>query len=472
MVKINREAVISIVGKTEGLVKSITRGQKALQGLGNVATGIAKVGATAIAGLGVAAGTVGKEMVNLASSAKEAGSAFDVVFGTGESGQQLNEFVEEFANKAGMANFELQDLLKTTGQVVQSVGFTAEESALLGEQLAIVAGDVAAFNNVQGGATPVMQAFTKALLGERESLKTYGITIMEADVQTKAFAMTGKENAKQLTQQEKAHATLELIKERSIVTQGYLNAEQESFAAKSNEARAKLTELKATMGQELLPIAEALLPVLVDLVQEIGPHLVGAIRAVAPFVSAIGQLISDLAPPILAIVSLLLTMLAPAFRKFTEIVEKYITPFLTNLPKNFEKMINAIINGFNRFADKLNAFGEKAQNILGKIGIKLDIPKLRKFENISLGFAESEVKRLTPDEIDAQNELDALVAGSNRASAGLQNVTNNFNIGVNGGGNPDEVARKTVEEVKKFTDRNGTLGRVGVGGGGSGVVIL
>jgi phage-related protein len=440
--------------------------------LGNVATGIAKVGATAIAGLGVAAGTVGKEMVNLASSAKEAGSAFDVVFGTGESGQQLNEFVEEFANKAGMANFELQDLLKTTGQVVQSVGFTAEESALLGEQLAIVAGDVAAFNNVQGGATPVMQAFTKALLGERESLKTYGITIMEADVQTKAFAMTGKENAKQLTQQEKAHATLELIKERSIVTQGYLNAEQESFAAKSNEARAKLTELKATMGQELLPIAEALLPVLVDLVQEIGPHLVGAIRAVAPFVSAIGQLISDLAPPILAIVSLLLTMLAPAFRKFTEIVEKYITPFLTNLPKNFEKMINAIINGFNRFADKLNAFGEKAQNILGKIGIKLDIPKLRKFENISLGFAESEVKRLTPDEIDAQNELDALVAGSNRASAGLQNVTNNFNIGVNGGGNPDEVARKTVEEVKKFTDRNGTLGRVGVGGGGSGVVIL
>ena len=470
MVKINREAVISIVGKTEGLVKSITRGQKALQGLGNVATGIAKVGATAIAGLGVAAGTVGKEMVNLASSAKEAGSAFDVVFGTGESGQQLNEFVEEFANKAGMANFELQDLLKTTGQVVQSVGFTAEESALLGEQLAIVAGDVAAFNNVQGGATPVMQAFTKALLGERESLKTYGITIMEADVQTKAFAMTGKENAKQLTQQEKAHATLELIKERSIVTQGYLNAEQESFAAKSNEARAKLTELKATMGQELLPIAEALLPVLVDLVQEIGPHLVGAIRAVAPFVSAIGQLISDLAPPILAIVSLLLTMLAPAFRKFTEIVEKYITPFLTNLPKNFEKMINAIINGFNRFADKLNAFGEKAQNILGKIGIKLDIPKLRKFENISLGFAESEVKRLTPDEIDAQNELDALVAGSNRASAGLQNVTNNFNIGVNGGGNPDEVARKTVEEVKKFTDRNGTLGRVGVGG--SGVVIL
>jgi len=108
---------------------------------------------------------------------------------------------------------------------------------------------------------------------------------------------------------------------------------------------------------------------------------------------------------------------------------------------------------------------------LGKIGIKLDIPKLRKFENISLGFAEKEVKKLTPDEIDAGNELEALMASSKTATSGLQNVTNNFNIGVSGGGNPDEVARKTAEELKKFTDRNGTLERAGIGGGGGGVVV-
>ena len=469
--KINREAVISIIGNVDGLVKGITRGQRALKGLGNVAGGIAKVGGAAIAGLGVAAGTVGKEMVDLASSAKEAGSAFDVVFGEGASGQQLNAFVEEFANKAGMANFELQDLLKTTGQVVQSVGFTAEESAKLGEELAIVAGDVAAFNNVQGGATPVMEAFTKALLGERESLKTYGLSITEAQVQTKAFSMTGKENAKSLTQQEKAMATLELIKEKSIVTQGYLNAEQDSFAAKSNEARAKLTELKATMGQELLPIAEALLPVFVDLVQEIGPQLVGAIQAVSPFVSAIGQLISQLAPPILTIVSLLLTGLAPAFGKFTEIVEKYVTPFLVNLPKNFEKMINSIIRGFNKFADKLNSFGQKAAGILSKIGINIDLPKLKKFEEVSLGFAQDQIKSLTPDEIDAQRTASALIATATKSAKEASRVTNNINVNVSGGGNPDEVARKTVTAIKEFTDKNGTLGRVGVGGGGSGIVI-
>ena len=217
-----KKVSIAIVGKTDQFVKSLTKGQKALNTFGNAAGAIGKA---TVAGLGlasVAAVTVGKEMVDLASSAKEAGSAFDVVFG--ESGAELNAFVEEFANKAGLANFELQDLLKTSGQVLQGIAFTAEESANLSQALTVVAGDVAAFNNVQGGAQPVLEAFTKALLGERESLKTYGIAINEAEVQTKAFEMTGKSSAAQLTKQEKALATYELIVERSAVTQGYLNS--------------------------------------------------------------------------------------------------------------------------------------------------------------------------------------------------------------------------------------------------------
>ena len=111
--------------------------------------------------------------------------------------------------------------------------------------------------------------------------------------------MTGKTAAKELTKQEKAQATLELITRKSAVTQGYLNAEQESYATKSKQAAAQVKELKATLGAELLPIVEQLLPVIIDLVQEIGPSLIAAIKKVAPFVSSIGQLFGDLAPPIL-----------------------------------------------------------------------------------------------------------------------------------------------------------------------------
>ena len=80
--------------------------------------------------------------------------------------------------------------------VLQGIDMSAEASVNFSKDLSVLAGDVAAFNNVQGGTQPVLEAMTKALLGERESLKTYGIAISEAEVQTQAFAMTGKTAAK------------------------------------------------------------------------------------------------------------------------------------------------------------------------------------------------------------------------------------------------------------------------------------
>ena len=91
--------------------------------------------------------------------------------------QKFGTFIEDFSKKAGLAEFELQDLLKTTGMVLQGIDMSAEASVNFSKDLSVLAGDVAAFNNVQGGTQPVLEAMTKALLGERESLKTYGIAI-------------------------------------------------------------------------------------------------------------------------------------------------------------------------------------------------------------------------------------------------------------------------------------------------------
>jgi len=411
-----KKVSIAIIGKTDQFVKSLTKGQKALGSFSNVA---GKIGKATAAGLGlasVAAVTVGKDMVEMASNASEAEAAFQATFG--EAIPQFGNFIEEFSAKAGLADFELQDLLKTTGMVLQGIDMSAEASVGFSQELATLAGDVAAFNNVQGGTQPVLEAMTKALLGERESLKTYGIAISEAEVQAQAFANTGKTVAGELTKQEKAQATLELLTKKSAVTQGYLNAEQDTFATKSKQAQARIKELQATLGAELLPIVEQLLPVIIDMVTEVGPHLTEAIKQVAPFISSIGQLIAQLAPPIIQIITLLLAALAPAFKKFTEIVDRFVAPFLTNLPKNFENMINRIIKALNSFIDKINSFAQKAQNMLGKIGIKLDLPKLGRFEEVSFGFADSQVKSVvSPDDIDAQRTATGLLASAASTSA-------------------------------------------------------
>ena len=455
-----KKVSIAIIGKTDQFVKSLTKGQKALQGFSNVA---GKIGKATAVGLGIATtagAALGKELVDLGSDANEARSAFETTFG--EAMPQLSGFVDEFANKAGLAAFELEGLLTQSGAVLQGIEFTAEGSADLSQKLATLAGDVASFSNVQGGAEPVLQAFTKALLGERESLKTFGIAIMEADVQQKAFTMTGKTAASELTKQEKALATYELLLEKTKVQQGDLNRTQESFANKSRAASAKLKELKVTMGAELLPVAEQLLPVIMDLVQETGPHLVEAIKGVAPFLSALGSLFSAVAPPIIAIVTLLLNLLAPAFKKFTEIVDRFVKPFLTNLPKNFENMINRIIDSLNSFIRTVNGFADKVGGILGKIGIKIDMPKLREFERVSFGFANQQVKSVVAQETaDPTKTMQTLASGQAQAQAALtgqvMNNTINFNAAVT---NPQEAKNVVIEGLKEFNRTEGNLNRV------------
>tara|TARA_R100001463_G_scaffold29626_1_gene67341 strand:- start:3791 stop:5170 length:1380 start_codon:yes stop_codon:yes gene_type:complete len=451
-----KKVSIAIIGKTKNFTDSLTRSQKAMSKFSSVA---GTLGKATVAGLGVAsvaAVTLGKDLVNLGSDANEARSAFETTFG--ESVPKLSGFVDEFANKAGLAAHELEGLLTQSGAIMQGIEFTGEASADLSVKLATLAGDVASFSNVQGGAEPVMQAFTKALLGERESLKTYGIAIMEADVQTKAFEMTGKSSAKELTKQEKALATYELLLEKTAVQQGDLNRTQESFANKSRAAQAKLKDLKVTMGAELLPVVEELLPVIVDLVTEVGPHLVEAIKAVAPFIQVVGELLSALAPPIIAVVTLLLTLLAPAFKKLTEMVDKFLKPFFTNLPKNFENMINRIINSLNNFIRTINGFVDRVAGVLGKIGVNINLPKLSEIGNVSFGFAEKEVKRLTPEEtIDPAKTISQLTSNAASTSAALLDpkagLTVNFNNQVN---NPDQV----INALNDYTNKNGPLNRV------------
>jgi len=454
-----KKVSIAIIGKTDKFVKELNKGQKALKSFGTVAGGIGKVAAGGLAVLGVGAATVGKEMVQLASDATEAASAFDVVFK--DSGPGLNQFVDEFANKAGLASFELQDLLKSTGALLQGIDMGVDVSADFSKSLATMAGDVAAFQNVQGGAKPVMEAFTKALLGERESLKTYDIAISEAEVQTQAFAMTGKTVAAELTRQEKALATYELLLKKTTPAVGYLNKEQDSFASRSNQASAQIKELKVQMGEKFLPVVTEMIPKIMDLVEQIGPQLIAAADAAEPFIRAIADALSVTIPIIAAVASLFLKLLAPAFKKFSEIVNDYMKPFLENLPKNFENMINRIVRALNKFIDKINGFASKVKGILSKIGIDLGFGEIGRLAEVN--FTKSaEVKSvvgtsaISPDKTIEDLSKSALASAA-QVSGQVNNVTVNNYAPIT---NPQEMKNAVVTGLKEINRTDGPLNRI------------
>jgi hypothetical protein len=240
------------------------------------AAGMSGLGATAIVG---AAGLAAKSLLDFslsaiqaASSAQEAAGAFGTTFGG--AAEKLNKQLAENANLFGLTTAEAQQLISVFGSVAQGIGFTQQESADLSSELFNLAGDIASFNNITAGAAPVLQAFRSALVGEREALKTYGIAITEAEVQTKAFEQTGKNSADALTRQEKALATSALIFERATVQQGNAAREASGFAAQTLIARSATQELREELGEELLPAAGEVLRVFNELREDSTPALI------------------------------------------------------------------------------------------------------------------------------------------------------------------------------------------------------
>jgi len=240
------------------------------------AKGMSGLGKTAIAGGAIFAAKsladFSLSAIQAASSAQEAAGAFGTTFGG--AAEKLNEQLAKNANLFGLTNAEAQQLTGTFGAVAQGIGFTQDESADLSARIFELSGDIASFNNITAGAEPVLQAFRSAIVGERESLKTYGIAIGEAEVQTKAFEMTGKTSTDQLTRQDKALATVELAFQQAGVQIGNAKREEAGFAAQSLIARSATKELTEQLGEQLLPAAGEVLGVFNEIRSKATPALI------------------------------------------------------------------------------------------------------------------------------------------------------------------------------------------------------
>jgi len=269
-----------VSNSTKDFNKSVEKGTKENA---KFASGMSGLGKAAIAGGALFAAKslldFSKSALDAAVSAEEAGAAFDTTFGTAAARATL--FLEDFANKAGLTVGEAQQLQATLGAVAQGIGFTQEASADLSIELTKIAADVASFSNISAGAEPVLQAFRSALVGEREALKTYGIAITEAEVQSKAFEITSKRNTDELTRQDKALATLALIQSKAAVQIGDLDRTQASFANQSRALNAELRQLREEIGEELIPVAAELLPIFREFAFDVAPILINGFAGLA-----------------------------------------------------------------------------------------------------------------------------------------------------------------------------------------------
>ncbi len=207
---------------------------------------------------------VAEDLFETATAVEETGAKFETVFGSASG--QVDQFIDSFGTLAGLSRQQARELTATTGAIAQGFGFSRQESAGFAQEIISLAGDLASFNNLQGGAAEAARILQSALSGERESLKRLGIVIREAEVQQRALANSGKTSAEALTQQEKATASLQLITEKAGVAVGDLARTQDSAANQARRLRAEFQTMKEDIATALLPTFTSLLGLIRDTV--------------------------------------------------------------------------------------------------------------------------------------------------------------------------------------------------------------
>lgn len=281
------EMVVRIVGQNAEFDKSIDQSESKLRKFSKTATNIGK-SLTTFVTLPIAGAAVA--LTKAASDAEETEAKFGTVFAS--ISKTSEEAATSLADNFGLSSTKAKQLLGDTGDLLSGFGFTGEAALELSTQVNELAVDLASFTNFSGGAEGASAALTKALLGERESIKSLGIAITEADIKRLA---EDKGIVGELDRQTKAALTLELALRQSKNAIGDFARTQDGLANQVRILQSEFQELVVGLGKELIPIAKDLITFVRNLVKGfsgLSKESKRTILVIAGIAAAIGPLIS------------------------------------------------------------------------------------------------------------------------------------------------------------------------------------
>ena len=181
---------------------------------------------TAIA-LTAAMTAFGVSSVKAASEALEIESKFNAVFSGIE--KQANETAKSISKDFDLISTTTRKLLGDTGDLLTGFGFTKKSALELSAQTVRLAGDLASFTNVEGGAEAATRALASAMLGETERAKALGVVIRQDSDEFKNLVEVNQKSRGATLLQAKAMAALTIAASQSknaigdyAKTQGFL----------------------------------------------------------------------------------------------------------------------------------------------------------------------------------------------------------------------------------------------------------
>jgi hypothetical protein len=348
---------------------------------------------------------MGVASVKAASDAEETFSKFDTVFRDVKASAE--EAFKTLRNEYGLSSTASKQLLGDTGDLLTGFGFSQESALGLSTEVQKLAVDLASFTNFSGGAEGASQALTKALLGERDSLKALGIAILEEDVKKQMAINSAKGLTFETERQAKAQATLDLAIQQSGNAIGDYARTQDSFANQSRLMRSRLEDIAVELGQVFLPLMTKVVTVITSVINWFSGLDAGVKRTiviVAAIVAAIGPLLVGLGFLMTTIIPALVTGFGAVTAVMSPLILKVLA--ITAVVAGLVLITKGIIDSWDTVKAYFGGLWDKIKLFFIK-GVADTLEVFNKFTSaIGLDFSET-VDSLKSDAVELQTALDA-----------------------------------------------------------------
>jgi hypothetical protein len=276
-----RTVKVRFDGDQRGLDAASKKSSSALSAFGGAAKKVA-----AVLAVGLAAAAVGaKKAIDAASDLNETVSKMQNVFP--KSQKSIDKWSTSSAAALGLTRQAALEGVASFGNFFNQIHIGEKQSTKMSKGLIQLSADLGSFNNA--APQDVMEAFQSATRGEYDSLQKFIPTVNAAKVQTEALRMTHKKSVKDLTDADKAIALYSIAQRDAGKAQGDFARTSGGVANQTRILDAQMGDLKATIGQALLPIWNALLvtlttkvmPALNELWTKHGPAVIAFLSTAA-----------------------------------------------------------------------------------------------------------------------------------------------------------------------------------------------
>tara|TARA_R110000824_G_scaffold275034_1_gene463722 strand:+ start:49 stop:1752 length:1704 start_codon:yes stop_codon:yes gene_type:complete len=236
-----------------------------------------------IIGLGVAA-------VKMAADFEETDSKFKQVFSSIQ--KEAEDTAKTFKESFDLSEKAAKQLLADTGDLLVGFGFTEKGALDLSKKVNELAADLASFQDFSGGAQGASLILTKALLGQRESLTSLGMAILEVDMV--AFAKDQGLVWKELDRTTKATLTFEKAMQMSSKAVGDYDRTSGSLKNQTRALGFAMQDLAVEFGTILIPLTKQIVTTLREFTQslsDLSPQTKEFIVKMAGWAAVLGPIV-------------------------------------------------------------------------------------------------------------------------------------------------------------------------------------